>query len=286
LLKPIKLIGLRELPVLIVKFHKETKQMQKCIMIIGITSLMLLFAANIGLAKIDPETAVGVWLFDEGVGNTTQDSSGMGHEGKITGAKWKDGKFGKALEFNGGQWVQTPSTPELQIGDQLTMMAWFFATKIDDWRQLIAKSDEYLLRIDPPQEGNRMSSFVKPNGSWEPRASSRVPETKEWIHFAATYDSKAKNEQLKVYVNGVQAGVSTRPGKVALTPNPVEIGRWGGGSFFVGIIDEVAIFRDVVLTEEDLQAIMDNGLTKALGGLSVSPKEKLPTAWGRMKARY
>ena len=46
------------------------------------------------------------------------------------------------------------------------MMAWFYAIKIDDWRQLIAESNEYLLRIDPPQEGNRMSAFVKPNGSW------------------------------------------------------------------------------------------------------------------------
>ena len=27
-------------------------------------------------AKIDPETAVGVWLFDEGSGNIARDSSG------------------------------------------------------------------------------------------------------------------------------------------------------------------------------------------------------------------
>ena len=129
---------------------------------------------------------MGVWLLDEGTGNDTKDSSGKGHAGQINGAKWKNGKFGKGLEFNGGQWVEIKSTPELQVGNQLTMMAWFYATKIDDWRQLIAKSNEYLLRIDPPQEGNRMSAFVKPSGSWEPRASSRVSEKKTWIRFAAT----------------------------------------------------------------------------------------------------
>lgn len=252
---------------------------------IVIASLFLVILASAGLSKIDPATAVGVWLMDEGKGNTTADDSGKKHEGQITGAKWTDGKFGKALEFSGGQWVSIPSTPELQIGDKLTMMAWFFATNINDWRQLIAKSDEYLLRIDPPQEGNKMSAFVKPQGSWEPRASARVPDLKTWIHFAATYDSKANNNQLKVYVNGVESGASTRPGKVTATGNPVEIGRWGGGSFFVGIIDEAAIFN-VVLEDKDLQTIMDKGLKVSLGGgAAVSPKEKLATAWGEIKRR-
>jgi len=252
--------------------------------ILGLSVLFVgAFAPN-GLGAIDPETAVGVWLFDEGNGNDALDSSGKGHDGKLNGPKWRDGQLGGALEFSGGQWLEIPSTEALQVGEQLTMMAWFFATKFEDWRQLIAKSDEYLLRIDPPQEGNRMSAFVKPNGSWEPRASANVPELDTWTHFAATYDAGANAEHLKVYVNGVQAGVSTRPGKVTVTGNPVEIGRWGGGSYFVGLIDEVAIFN-VVLSAEDIQAIMENGLAAALGGLAVSPKAKLATTWGDLKQK-
>jgi len=248
-----------------------------------ITSLLLVTLASIGSAKIDPETAVGVWLMDEGKGKTTADSSGKGHEGEINDAEWDVGKFGQALEFKGSQWVEISSTPELQVGDQLTMMAWFFAKDISDWRQLIAKSNEYLLRIDPPQEGNRMSAFVQPGGNWEPRASANVPELDTWIHFAATYDSKANNNHLKVYVNGVESGSSTRPGKIALTTNPVEIGKWGGGNFFVGIIDEVAIFRNVVLEEKDLKTIMDEGLKAVLGGEAVSPEAKLAMTWGKIK---
>ena len=129
-----------------------------------------------------------------------------------------------------------------------------------------------------------MSSFVKPGGSWEPRASARVSEKKTWIHFAATYDSKAKNEHLIVYVNGKRAGASTRPGKVTPTDNPVEVGRWGGGSFFVGIIDEVAIFN-AILSEEDLQSIMEKGLAKTLGGEAVSPADRLATRWASLKRK-
>ncbi|MXV72746.1 LamG domain-containing protein [Candidatus Poribacteria bacterium] len=257
--------------------------MRKLILIALLTCSIAWMPPQISIAEVDPETAVGVWLFDEGAGNETKDASGNDHDGTINGAKWKDGKFGKALEFDGGQWVSIESTPELQVGEELTMMAWFFATDIGDWRQLIAKSDEYLLRIDPPQEGNRMSSFVKPGGSWEPRASANVPDEDTWIHFAATYDSNAKNEHLVVYVNGERAGVSTRPGDIAVTANAVEIGRWGGGSYFVGIIDEAAIFN-TVLSEDDLKAIADNGLAKVLGGLAVAPTNKLATTWATLKA--
>ena len=253
-------------------------------MILALACVSAWILPQTGIAEVDPETAVGVWLFDEGGGNTTKDSSGNDHDGEINGAKWKDGKFGKALEFDGGQWVSIESTPELQAGEELTMMAWFFATDIGDWRQLIAKSDEYLLRIDPPQEGNKMSAFVKPGGSWEPRASANVPDEDTWIHFAATYDSNEKNEQLVVYVNGERAGASTRPGDIAVTGNAVEIGRWGGGSYFVGIIDEAAIFN-VVLSEDDLKTIMEHGLSDTLGGLAtVAPTNKLTTTWATLKA--
>ena len=256
--------------------------MQKPILILGIVCLVASTLPQICSAEIDPETAVGVWLFDEGAGKTTKDASGKEHDGTINGAKWKDGKIGKALEFDGAQWVSIDSTPELQLGEELTMMAWFYATDISTWRQLIAKSNEYLLRIDPPQEGNRMSAFVKPGGSWEPRASAHVPDEKKWIHFAATYDINEKAEQLVVYVNGKKAGVSTRPGKTAVTGNPVEIGKWGGGSYFVGIIDEAAIFN-TVLSEDDLSIIVEHGLTKALGGLDVEPINKLAMTWGAIK---
>ena len=259
--------------------------MRKLVLILGITCSFAWLLPHISSAKIDPETAVGVWLFDEGSGNTTEDSSGKNHEGTINGAEWKDGKFGDGLEFNGAQWVTIDSTPDLQLGDQHTMMAWFYATNIGDWRQLIAKNSEYLLRIDPPQEQNKMSAFVHLDiGDWEPRASASVPDTDTWIHYAATYDSRENSDQLVVYVNGVRAGASTRDGKGIGNADPVEIGRWNTGSYFVGIIDEVAIFKSV-LTEDDLKTIMDHGLDEALGGVSaVDASAKLATTWGTLKA--
>ena len=61
--------------------------------------LILMFTSQ-SSAKIDPKTLVEAWLFD---GNA-KDASGNGKDGTLeNGPKWTAGKFGQALEFNGGK---------------------------------------------------------------------------------------------------------------------------------------------------------------------------------------
>jgi hypothetical protein len=234
-------------------------------------------------AAVDPENIVGVWLLDEGRGDFAEDSSGNGHDGQIAGPEFTDGKFGKALQFERIGEVRIDSTEKLQLGEQLTMMAYFNTQALDDWHQIIAKDSEYLLRIDPPGEGTRMSAFVNLNGGWEPRASAFVPKKDTWYHFAAVYDSEV--QQLRVYVDGVLSGQSGRAGKPNPGSAPVTFGHWGGGSRFVGTIDEVAIF-DVALEEDDIIRIATDGLEAFLGaGKSVRPSGRLATTWGDLKCR-
>lgn len=247
---------------------------------------LLLFPILIASAAIDPKTAVGVWLFDEGSGDVVADLSGNKHDGKIENTKWVDGKFGKALLFEGNGAVTVQSTDKLNLGSQLTMMAYFNTQALSDWHQIIAKNNQYLLRIDPPGEGTKMSAFVNLNGGWEPRASSEnIPEKNTWIHLAATYDSGTK--KLSLYVNGKLSGESNRDGKPTANNDPVTFGHWGGGSRFRGMIDDVAIFN-VALSATDIKSIADNGLKSVLklgigGTTSVNLSEKLIDTWGNIK---
>lgn len=64
-------------------------------------AILVLVSGNISYARIDPRTVELLLLFDESKGDVAGDSSGNGRDGAITGAKWVDGKFGKALEFDG-----------------------------------------------------------------------------------------------------------------------------------------------------------------------------------------
>ena len=78
-------------------------------------------------AQIDPESIVGVWLFDVDPANGVRDSSGNDHNGEINGnVKWVNGKFGGALEFPGqsGNLVSIPPTPDLDLVNY-TIVFWY-----------------------------------------------------------------------------------------------------------------------------------------------------------------
>jgi hypothetical protein len=250
--------------------------------IVLLIMLFILVPSLIVSAAVKPENIMGMWFFDEGKGDTAVDSSGNKNDGTITSVKWTDGKYGKALLFEGAGGVKINSAETLNLGDQFTMMAFFNAKTLNNYHAIMCKNNEYLLRMDNLAEGGKMSAFVNLTNNWEPRASAFVPVKDTWYHYAAVYSSKTK--QLTVYVNGEQAGQSGRDGKPNPNQDPVNIGNWGGGSNFLGIIDDVAIFN-VAVSPEDVKAISENGLKAALGSKSVDSSGKLATTWGDVKYR-
>jgi len=250
--------------------------------IVLLIMLFILVPSLIASSAVKPENIMGMWFFDEGKGNTAADSSGNNNDGTITSVKWTDGKFGKALLFEGAGGVSVISSETLNLGDQFTMMAFFNAKTLNDYHAIICKNNEYLLRMDNLAEGGKMSAFVNLDGGWEPRASAFVPKKDQWYHYAAVYSNKAQS--LIVYVDGVNSGQSGRSGKPKPNQDAVNFGNWNGGSQFLGIIDDVAIFN-VALEENDIKNISDNGLKAALGAKSVNSSAKLATTWGDVKYR-
>jgi len=253
--------------------------------VIAFLLAFILVPAIVSYGAVDAKTAVGVWLFDDGTGAVAADSSGNKFDGKITAATWGDGKFGKALTFDGKSAVVTvASNDKLNIGTDLTLMAYFNATDIKDYRVIIVKNNQYLMRFDNPAEGNKMSTFINLAANWEPRASATVPELNKWTHYAAVFSSTAK--KITIYVNGEAKGEIAREGKPTANTEAVNIGAWGTGSYFMGMIDDVAIFN-VALAAADVKSIADSGLKSVLkigaGTSSVSPSSKLVDTWGDLK---
>ena len=75
--------------------------MTRFTVVLSLIVISLMFVGK-SLGKIDLETCTGMWLFDEGKGDTAKDSSGNGNDGQLMNApKWGDGKFGTALKFAG-----------------------------------------------------------------------------------------------------------------------------------------------------------------------------------------
>ena len=153
-------------------------------------SLMFAVASN---AKIDPKTAVGIWLFDDGDGDLAIDSSASKNDGTLmNGAEWVDGKFGDGVSFDGvDDFVELAIQPD-PIVDGFTFSAWVMRNADNPSCQEVFNNHQFFLRTKPEGEdaNNPFETFVNlDNGTVEPRASSGVAsEIEEWFFVVATWD--------------------------------------------------------------------------------------------------
>jgi hypothetical protein len=239
---------------------------------------MAIFIENID-AKIDPDSIVGIWLLDEGQGDTVKDSSGNGNDGNIINAKWTDGKFGKALEFNGSARVEIP--PSKSIDDFLDGFTYLL------WVQPTAQPPNVNTRVierdwhNPTiQIGSTDADFygsIAVNAD-QAQTNVRGGEWKQgkWSFVAITHDGS----DLKLYVDGESVGEKTVGKPDAKLNGQLRLASWKDpGWVFTGILDDVGVFN-TPLSDNDIKQIMDKGLEEAL---AVSPVRKLATTWARVK---
>ncbi|MBI1925938.1 LamG domain-containing protein [Candidatus Poribacteria bacterium] len=255
---------------------------------------MSLVLTCISDAKLELKDVVAIWLLDEGTGNKVTDASGNGHDGAFASGKpkWVDGKFGKALSFNGqNDWVamNDPVIPETV---DLTIGCWVNPGDTQKtWTNILSSHN-----AGPPPRGisfeqreNRINLMTVPmgtgGGKWNVDDVNPVPlltqlKTNEWNHFVVV----KKGDQSIHYLNG-QVSIE---GKVLKNPIGaptaflIGSGHCCGGREFNGIVDEAFFFAGA-LSQDEVQTIMEKGFE---GAQSVSPADKVATSWGKIKTGY
>ena len=240
-------------------------------------SLML---TGINYADFGAENVMGVWLFNEGSGNTIKDYSANGNDGEISSPKWIDGVFGGALEFHGvDDYAEVPDddTLDAELNDGFTIMLWTQMYNADTDGGVYSKASDwevemcYLLNSD---HGNyEFAAFAQNGDLWLPGGGVDV---NIWYHVTVTYDG----DTLSVYYGGDLVNSQAYDLGIANTDAPLFFGTIvPGDSFYNGAIDELAIFN-TVLDTDDMKTLAEDGLETVSG---VSPAGRLATTWGWLK---
>jgi len=234
-----------------------------------IVSLML---TGQSYAEVNSENILGIWLLDEGNGDITEDSSGNGHDGTLGGGpKWIDGVYGKALDFSGSSsYVDCGNAETLNV-DVFSVSFWCNIPSTQSWNHIISRGEHHgggnpgavnwgvMMYAD--QETILYELY---NDTVKPSISADTT-TGQWHHVVATFDGAT----MQLYHDGELAGTSPATGVLLDENLPFIIGaqsRAGGPSdYFSGSIDEVGYFN-IVLTPEDIEMIMNNGLAGIAGG--------------------
>jgi len=208
-----------------------------------------------------PSGLVGYWKFDEGSGITAGDSSGNNNNGTLENSPiWVDGKYGKALSFDGVNDYVVLSPLNLSSSDSLTIMAWIKSPlQKPGYVFYHGNHGEFLLHngerlSDGPVSGRypKLASFsVKIQGTWyDVYSAEMAPNT--WHHIAGVW---TKGGSLKIYVDGVLAGENDIiPDDYLHNPGSSYTPRIGdyylGEPFFEGSIDNVMVYNRALSAEE------------------------------------
>lgn len=246
------------------------------------------FAVDEILAKIDPETVVGMWLFDEGEGQIVGDSTENGHDGTINGqAEWGDGKFADALSIGAGNTIYVPHSEDLNLKN-FTIAAWLSTEVGGSYIGVICKAHNnptrnYAIYIDQDTSAIALSIGNEAAASWSGAKGTTPVNDGEWHHVAITFDDDQNGGQ--IFTDGVAETQFTIVHDIPQPNADLVFASWshgGGNAGYIGLLDEIAIFS-VALEEADIKDIMQDGLSSILEPSPVEPGDKLAATWASIK---
>jgi len=246
-----------------------------------ITLVLALMTAGLALGAKD-ETLVLCLSFDD---ETTTDLSVYNNQCEPKGSiSFTDGKFGKAIQFEPGSYVEIPTSdslnPDLFKGE-FTIAMWIKPTMTGDtW--------EHLWRSRPVQSGHN-TLFINVNGtvSWRGMVGGNwtvlcetgagTVKADEWTHVAVVSDKS----NFIIYVNGEEAAKS----KFQETDGNIQTYFLANDGIsaerYAGAMDEVRVWNRA-LSKDEIVDTMNKGASELFPVCSIG---SLPAIWGALKGR-
>ena len=225
---------------------------------------------------------------DEGNGKSTEDFSENGFTGELNGgAKWVDGKLGKALEFSASSdFVAVEDDAAFHIEDEITQAAWIYLNRLPSAHAIVfgtrmgggGRHIGFGYGMNPAN-GIKVWTNGAGGGFLDINDNKTGLDTDKWYYLAYTHTSDNKG-LVEIYVDGevTHSQDSNNPVAPAGATSQVQIGTWSGEAW-PGIVDEVRLWNRA-LSPDEVKESMQLGMAEFL---AVDPKDKLATSWGKIK---
>ncbi|MCD6528776.1 LamG domain-containing protein [Candidatus Bathyarchaeota archaeon] len=207
---------------------------------------------------------------DEGNGETVCDKSGQGNDGAVYGAVWVDGKYGKALYFDGvDDYVETVS---MSLAADVTFTAWIkpdFDYTEEVARNIVSWRISQLGKIILGKHNTGKFLFVHDSqdfgGVWTAASYLYPFSAGEWIHVAGTREGNT----LRLYINGELVKTTVNDGIADITGSAVVRVSKGVWRAWFGIIDEVHVYNRA-LSEDEVRQLYLSGAAR-IAAKSLTP---------------
>ena len=211
----------------------------------------------------------GWWKFDKGGGEKAIDSSGNANTGILHDMDENsrvDGKFGKALKFNGqNQHISVKDSPKLSFGAKSFSISLWVKTKANTIGMMIVNGtsgpgmdDGCGKRYSLRYHGNGIVTFVTDDNIIKSLVNSGNISINDgkWRHIAAVRDRNTN--MLELYIDGEQCSSNNDDTVNIDSPGePLYIGMdsvTGVPCYVDGLLDDVRIFS-YALSEDEVASL-------------------------------
>ena len=151
------------------------------------------------------EHTVGLWHFDEGTGNEARDASENGNDGTLMNMEeedWVDGKYGKALKFDGEDDYVASSFAFNPGSNSHTIEFWMKAPLLTESKAVVTGRTDHTFVIWAVEDtGKIMVHYGNDGSSWNianavgNRIGDSVIADNNWHHIVMVRDGNNVNNQ-------------------------------------------------------------------------------------------
>ncbi len=252
----------------------------------ALTPLQIEQASPVGLAAHFP--------LDETEGTAIANTAVPAQGGTLQGGlRSTEGRLGKALEFDGTQFVAASEVGRLESDQPCTLAAWVYPTS-SEASTVLSRIDEgnAYRGYDVILEGGKVAShFVH---HWPDRAFKVITKQplalNAWHHIAVTYDGSRRAAGMRIYVDGRPQELDVTTDNLLDGPletdKPFHIGRRSGSAPFRGRIDEVQIYSTLLAPDEAARLANGEVLAGLKEILQTAAAERTPVQRDRLRAYY
>jgi hypothetical protein len=194
-----------------------------------------------------------MWLsFDEGSGNIAYDYSGNENNGALYNGTtvcggidacplWVDGKFGKAVSFDGiDDWIEVLNS-DLLNPSLITVSLWVNVSSFGNSILLSKNYSSYQLSID---SNGYVQFYIN-----ESYINSSFPlSISTWQNIVGRFNGS----NIEIFINAINAGSKLYSLSIPSNSLNLSIAAWQLTSFFNGTIDDVRIYNRALSEEEIL----------------------------------
>ncbi len=241
---------------------------------------------------------VGWWKMDESTGATTlADSSGYGRNATLgTGASIIDGKFGKAVLFDGtgNAWARFANPSTLT---SFTLSAWVYVNSFTNTYPKLFQLGNcyYQFKTSDPGKFDMGIGTSPNNAAWSSTGSAPfIAETGKWLHTAVVVERTYTNATAWVarpifYINGIRCGAPGSPKTYSPDASGGTYGYLGNTGTtqmnplraFDGAMDDVRIYNQA-LSDREILDIYQNCPVDVDAGPDQSSHREKTTLQGRL----